>query len=138
MNRLDFQRLSRLRQREAAALLAAGHYSGAYYLIGYAVECALKARIAKQVRRHDFPDKRLANETHTHDIEKLVRLAGLAPELQRDMTPSRALELNWAIVRDWSETACYETVLSERQTRDLFSACTARRHGILNWIRRRW
>jgi HEPN domain-containing protein len=43
MNRFDSQKLASLRLREAKALLAAGFPEGAYYLAGYAVECALKA-----------------------------------------------------------------------------------------------
>ena len=46
MNRADFQRLADVRIDEAGVLLAAGRWSGAYYLAGYAVECALKACIA--------------------------------------------------------------------------------------------
>ena len=56
MNRVDFQGLSRLRIREARALLRLGEWAGAYYLAGYAVECALKSVISKGTRRHDFPD----------------------------------------------------------------------------------
>jgi hypothetical protein len=47
MNRNDFQKISRLRVKEAKALLDNGYPAGAYYLMGYAVECALKACIAK-------------------------------------------------------------------------------------------
>jgi hypothetical protein len=35
-----------------------------YYLAGYPVEFALKACIAKSTERHDFPDKRRANQSH--------------------------------------------------------------------------
>jgi HEPN domain-containing protein len=138
MNRVTFQRISEIRRREASALLAAGHYPGAYYLIGYAVECALKACVAKQVRQYDFPDRKLANEAFTHDLEKLLKLSGLAPELDREMETNKPLELNWAVIKDWSESARYETEITETQARDLYSACTARRNGVLNWIERRW
>lgn len=47
MNRSDFQDLAQIRLAEAAALLQAERFDGAYYLAGYAVECALKACIAK-------------------------------------------------------------------------------------------
>lgn len=138
MNRASFQRISELRRREAAILLKAGQYPGAYYLLGYAIECALKACVAKQVRRYDFPDKKLANEAFTHELEKLMRLSGLAPELEKETRTNQALELNWAVVKDWSESSRYEIGISEVQARDLYSACTARRDGVLNWIRRRW
>jgi hypothetical protein len=48
MNRAEFQKLSDLRLHESKALLTAGLPQGAYYLAGYAVECALKACIAKR------------------------------------------------------------------------------------------
>jgi HEPN domain-containing protein len=56
MNRKDFQELSDRRIREAKILFDAGEYSGAYYLAGYSVECALKACFASGVKRFDFPD----------------------------------------------------------------------------------
>jgi len=43
MNRVDLQQLAELRLKESKALFAAGFPEGAYYLAGYAVECALKA-----------------------------------------------------------------------------------------------
>ena len=138
MNRGGFQQISEIRRRDAATLLKARQYSGAYYLTGYAVECALKACVAKQVRRYDFPDRKLANEVFTHDLEKLMSLAGLAPELKKEMETNKHLELNWAVVTDWSESSRYEIGITEAQARDLYSACTARKDGVLNWIKRRW
>jgi HEPN domain-containing protein len=57
MDRGDFQRLAELRLKEAKALCAAGMYDGAYYLAGYAVECAIKACIAKRTKAEEFPPK---------------------------------------------------------------------------------
>jgi HEPN domain-containing protein len=50
MTRRDFQALSATRLREARALLKTGNPEGAYYLAGYAIECALKACVAKKTR----------------------------------------------------------------------------------------
>lgn len=138
MNRSEFKKVSHTRVEEALALLNAGHYPGAYYLIGYAIECALKACVAKQVKRYDFPDKKLANEAFVHDLEKLVRVAGLAPAFERDRKANRALDLNWAVVKDWSETSRYELGITEAQARDLYTACTEPKNGILPWIKKRW
>ncbi|HEX7677842.1 MAG TPA: HEPN domain-containing protein, partial [Thermoanaerobaculia bacterium] len=66
MNRQDLQWLARTRLSEARVLLAAKKYDGAYYLAGYAVECALKACVAKKVRKFDFPDKKLALDSYSH------------------------------------------------------------------------
>ena len=54
MNRADFQKLAEIRLEEAATLLNAGKFDGAYYLSGYAVECGLKACIAKQTKAGIF------------------------------------------------------------------------------------
>lgn len=135
MNRATFQEICSLRRRDAAALLAARQFSGAYYLTGYAVECALKACIAKQVRRYDFPDRDLVNKAYTHKLEALLSLSGLKPDLEGEMRNSKALELHWAIVKDWSESSRYELGITERKARDMYSATTARRHGVLTWIR---
>lgn len=138
MNRDSLQRISSQRRKEAAALLKARLFPGAYYLAGYAVECALKACIAKQTLRYDFPNKRMAAASWTHDLEELVKLAGLGPDLAKDVTSSPALALNWTIVKDWSEAVRYDVSITRAQARDLYSACTARRTGILPWIRQRW
>jgi HEPN domain-containing protein len=53
MNRNYFRQLAELRLKEAKALLAAELPDGTYYLAGYAVECALKACIAKMTQQHD-------------------------------------------------------------------------------------
>ena len=58
VNRQDLQSLARTRHAEAKALLRAGRSDGAYYLAGYAVECGLKACIAKATKRYDFPEKK--------------------------------------------------------------------------------
>src|SRR6185437_13757784 len=82
VNRTDFQNLANERIAEAKILLDAGKWSGAYYLAGYAVECGLKACIAKLTKPDEFPDKNFGAKCWIHEIEPLVKLAGL--ETQRD------------------------------------------------------
>ena len=103
MNRQDFQHLSRLRAQDAKALLRAGNFSGAYYIACYSVECAIKAAIAKQTQRHDFPNKRLAQDSWSHDLKQLLQTAGVWSKLEKDMKANQNLALNWAVVKDWSE-----------------------------------
>ncbi len=58
--------------------------------------------------------------------------------LERDMKAAPGLEVNWAIVKDWSEASRYELGITEAQARDIYSACTARKNGVLAWIKRQW
>jgi len=138
MRRGDLRRLSRLRIHEARILLRAGGFQGAYYLAGYAVESALKACIAQQFQRHDIPDRKLVNDVYTHDMDKLLDLAGLRPTLRQDAAAHPALQTNWNVVKDWKETARYNTGITAQEAQDLYSACTARRYGVLPWLRNRW
>lgn len=138
MNRSDLQNLSRIREREARLLLRQGHAPGAYYLAGYAVECALKACVAKQTRRYDFPDRGLAQQAHVHDLEKLLKLAGLEPAFSQAATTNPALGVSWAVVKDWRETSRYDAQIAAAEAKDLLTACTARKNGVLQWIRARW
>lgn len=138
MNRSQLQEVSRLKQKEAAALIKSGCFSGAYYLLGFSIETALKACIAKKVSRFDFPDKEFTSKTHTHDPEQLLRLAGLELQLKAEMQINSSLQLNWAVAKDWKVSSRYETNFSELDVKEFYSACTARKNGILPWIRTRW
>lgn len=84
MDRNDFQNISKLRVKEAKALINKGFYSGAFYLLGYAVECAFKACIASKTKKHDFPDKKVVNQSYTHNLEVLLRLSGLESEHENE------------------------------------------------------
>ena len=138
MNRNDLQNLSRLRVRESRVLLDNRCFAGAYYLLGYAVECALKACIAKQVKHHDFPDRKFVNDSYTHDLEKLLNLSGLKDELLRTAQSQPSLAVNWAITKDWSEQSRYRQDISAVMAKDLYSAVTARKHGVLSWLKTYW
>ena len=138
MNRGDLQDISRLRVREARVLLQNGYYSGAYYLVGYAVECALKACIAKQIRRYDFPDRKLVNDSYTHDLEKLLGVSGLKEELDSESAGNPTLQRYWTIAKEWSEQSRYNSDIPENEAGDLFLAVTARRNGVLSWLMRLW
>ena len=82
MNRKDFQNLALIRLKEAKVLLKNGRYEGAYYLCGYAVECGLKACIARKTKRHEFPDKNTVNASYTHILSDLVKIAQLSKSLK--------------------------------------------------------
>jgi hypothetical protein len=139
LNRTDLQGLAEDRVLDAKALLDSGRWSGAYYLAGYAVECALKACIAKQTSLHDFPDKAFAQKAFTHDMLELLELAGLRLQLKLDTTPAAnpQLGLNWQRVKDWNERARYEQQ-SEQQARRLYEAITDPINGVLAWIKAHW
>src|SRR5258708_690873 len=134
MNRSDLQALANLREREATILLNNGCFEGAYYLLGYAVECALKACFAKQIREYDFPDKKLIENVWSHDLKRLLELAGLKAEFDAEVARERQFELNWNEVKDWKESDRYERSIPEPKVRSFFSAVQNPTSGVLPWL----
>ena len=116
-------------------LFANGCWSGAYYLAGYAVECALKACIARQTRRHDFPNARYANQVHTHDLGELLKLARLNDQLDKDKKTKPQLATNWGVVEGWKVDSRYET--SGLNGKDMAAAVNSS-DGVLEWIKLYW
>jgi HEPN domain-containing protein len=136
VNRGDLQALARIRLREAKALLSAGCPDGAYYLAGYAVECALKACIAKRTKRYDFPDKGLAVSSYTHNLRELVRVAEIDREL-KEALKNEDFRDNWEKVAKWTEESRYRRHGKE-SAMDLISAVDSTTNGVMQWVRRYW
>jgi len=93
MNRIDLQGLTEIRLKEAQVLFEHGCFEGAYYLVGYVIECALKSCIAKQIKEHDFPDLKLVKDSYTHDLDKLLSISGLRNELEKEVKTNPRLIL---------------------------------------------
>jgi HEPN domain-containing protein len=125
-----------MRAQEAGVLAKNGNEEGAFYLAGLAVECALKACIAKKMRRHDFPlPAKDANRVYTHDLSELLKLAELEGDLDTAMRRSRGLTENWIIVQNWKVESRYES--SGLKGTDMVAAVNSA-DGVLRWIQRRW
>ena len=137
MNRHDFRRLAELRVRDAEVLLAGRRWAAAYYLCGYAVECALKACIAKQTRRSEFPDRERVKDSYTHDFRELVRLANIRNDLATELADQRFAQ-NWTLLRDWSERRRYDHGITRMQAQDLYDAITDNTDGVLTWLKNFW
>ncbi len=139
MNRTELRQLSTQRIDEARALLAAKHWPGAYYLAGYALECALKACVLAYIERTGiiFEDKKYGEKCWTHDIEELVRLALLTVERDKAAGANLNLGQNWLTAKDWSETSRYRNS-PQLQAEELFSALTDNNDGILSWVKTYW
>jgi hypothetical protein len=137
MNRADLQRLSNTRVREARILFEAAEFSGAYYLAGYAVECALKACFAKSVKRFDFPDKDGAGKIFTHKFRDLAKLANLNDELRIAAQANPRFSGSWVLACNWTEESRYSAWTSA-QAEALLTAITEKKDGVLPWIKQRW
>jgi HEPN domain-containing protein len=131
MNRNDFQRLAEIRLKDAEVLIENRQFDGAYYLSGYAIECALKACIAKNTREYDFPpNANTVKKIYTHNLTSLVGEAGLRVE-------GSIVEISWAVVKDWSEQHRYQ-MHTEMEVQGLYSAVADPQEGVFQWIKQYW
>jgi HEPN domain-containing protein len=138
MDRFDLQKMAEERVADAEALLNAKRYQAAYYLCGYAIECALKACIARKTREFDFPDRKVVNDSYVHDLTKLLNVADLAKAHQDEVAMSGLFAKNWFIVRNWSEASRYDGSITPEQASSFFRAVTDEANGVLAWLKKHW
>ena len=134
MVRRDFQNLSVLRVREARSLAQVGLYDGAYYLGGVAIECALKSAIARAVQRYEFPDLERTRSAYTHNLDALLKLAGLQTTL--DASEPHVREA-WARAKSWKIETRYQSGRGAAEVLEFLDAVAGRR-GVLRWLKRYW
>jgi hypothetical protein len=109
MMRNEFQGLAKLRAHEADILAKKHKQQGAYYLAGLAVECALKACIAKKTKRHQFPlgfDD--ARNVYSHKLLQLVKTANLETQLDSEIKNNPRFAVNWGVVKNWDVERRYD------------------------------
>lgn len=104
---------ARGRLRDAHALLSHTRYDGSIYLAGYAVEMALKVRIAKTLKWQAFPDtnsefKGLLS-LKTHDLNVLLSFTGRESKIRG----SHGTE--WSVVVAWKPELRYKPIGSATQ-----------------------
>ena len=100
MNRTDLHLLADARVTDAEALLHSNRWAAAYYLLGYAVECGIKACVARQFRQDEVPDKTVVNDFYTHRLDKLLGISGVKAALESKTSTDAAFQVNWNTVRD--------------------------------------
>lgn len=134
MHRKELQKLATLRLKEALALFSKKEYSGAYYLAGYVIECALKAVIAKPLKSMTLPDKELADRIYRgHDLKNLLRLARLEEKYENLATSDYQFQKQWMRLFSWKVEARYQ-ITDREGARGLIEAASE----ILGWIKQFW
>jgi hypothetical protein len=151
LNQADLQKLAQERIQDAAALIAGGRWSFAYYVSGYAVECALKSCILSRMIHTGwiFEPKVKIDQVLTHDFGQLIEIAGLKPQLDARLAASAAAAAAsggppggvfvgyWGTVLQWDVTSRY-AAKTEVEARELYGAITQAPDGVMQWIQNFW
>jgi len=104
----NLRAIARARLRDAQVLLRTKRFDGAFYLCGYAVELALKARICRTLKWPGFPettqDFKGLQSVRTHDLEILLRFSGVEARVKTKHLAE------WSVVLDWNPEKRYQAI----------------------------
>ena len=121
----DLRAIARARLRDAQVLFRAGRFDGAFYLCGYAIELALKARICRTLKWAGIPettqDFKGLQSVKTHDLEVLLRFSGVEARVKAKHFAE------WSAVLDWNPEKRYQATgqSTAQQAADMVT-CTKR------------
>jgi hypothetical protein len=134
----ELKRIAKSRVAEARVLFRERKYDGARYVLGYAIEAALKAIICKKLKWKKYPPDGLS-VFKIHKIDVLIALAGLEDELQEKKQDPK-FAANWSIVTGWNENLRYEPIgtASREQVEGMIKGITNRNAGVLTWLKTIW
>jgi HEPN domain len=144
VNQADLRRLAEERIKDAKALIDAGRWEFAYYVAGYAVQCALKSCVlARMIHTGGVFDEAVKNvgDCRTHEFLKLMQIAGIKDDLDIRLKQSAADQdefgANWHEAKAWNVVSRYEAK-TEAEAKKLYAAITDEPYGVLKWIQSYW
>lgn len=81
-------------------------------------------------RLNRWPDIDSRKELYTHDLTKLIRIAGIALKTSDPIAPS------WAVVLQWDRGQAYDPIpMPRRVARSMVDAAFGEK-GVVTWIRK--
>jgi hypothetical protein len=136
----DIKNIALNKLLEARALYEAGYYDGAFYLGGYCIELALKARICKNLDIDNLFDSKYLRFFKVHDFDTLLMFSGLGERFERAKATNIDLYQNWSYICVWKEDCRYATVGNKTQIEVLqfLNAIDEPSNGFLSWIKKYW
>jgi len=140
VNRAEYRQVALVRLADARALLRARRYDGAYYLVGYVVECALKACLARQFKVATIPDQQLVAEIYRrgHQLPALARLAGLELAITAETRRDPQFGSYWLTVQGWTVDSRYQLGRTRIEAHNLYDSVAEPNHGVLRWLKQHW
>jgi hypothetical protein len=144
----EIEKLSVERIEEAQILFGSKKFDGAYYLSGYSIELALKAKICRLLKIPNLftsDEKKLQDiggivevrkALKTHNLFTLLIFSGLKEKFEIDKATIKSLSLGSSIFfQNWSANLRYRPCgsVEEAECMELLELLTCE-EGILKWI----
>ncbi|TSC85129.1 MAG: HEPN domain-containing protein [Microgenomates group bacterium Gr01-1014_16] len=141
----ELRKIAKARLKTAKILLEAGDWNGSVYMMGYALECALKASACKALHLTTYPEntrnEKIDTYFMTHKFDQLLIVSGLS-DIFGFKGKSEAFR-NWSEFTieypgDWPSMR-YDPKLrwDEVKTRKLYNNLVDLSNGVIATIKRR-
>ena len=127
--------------------MAGGDWEGAAYMLGYVLECALKAVVCKTLNLSDYPsDRKKDSHFMTHNFDQLLVLSGMSAVFSGSgllVEVQSWSEFTKEFLGDWPAmrySLDHMQKFDEAKVRALHEHLSRAPNGILNAIarRRKW
>ncbi|WP_353861254.1 hypothetical protein [Azospirillum formosense] len=130
----DWERLANEKRRAAEILFRSRQFGSAYYEAGIALECMLKAKIMRKEGLNIWPDRSCRKDLYTHDLARLLKLAGLHDRMVAEAKKVTDIGIAWSVAKQWTVDARYARKVRLRDARDIVEAVSPTGKGLLKWI----
>lgn len=101
----------------------------AHFNAGLAIECALKAYLMRAERLNGWPSRASRPDLYTHDLRKLMMLAGL------HIDASHPIAAAWILTQNWDRNQGYDPrPMPDRVAKSWFAAAFGP-EGVVTWLR---
>lgn len=138
LKKKELQKLSNRKLEELKKLYYARFYDSVVSQSGLVVEYALKASICKKIKKDVYPE--CEKRYRVHESEKLIDLANLRGELEKEKTNNLEFFVSWSLLSKWSINFRYKPVGSsnEKESKDYIDALDNPKGGVHPWISKHW
>ena len=141
-SRTEIKKIALQKLKDAELLYDNGSYDNTFYLAGYCVELALKARICKNISIDYLfaPNSKHLRLFKTHDFDILIVFSGLSEKLEEEKALNNDFYKNWEYICGWKEDCRYGISGSKTQAQalEILDAIRHPTNGFLKWIKKYW
>ena len=147
-NCAELRKITKARLKSARLLIISEDWHGAAYLMGYALECALKAVICKRLNLINYPDntsqKHIQGFFLTHEFNSLLIVSGL--ENIFSLRGPEELFQSWSKFTKeypgakWTEMRYDSVNWDEKKIKVLYEALVDPNKGLISYIikKKKW
>ncbi len=147
--RTEQKDLALARLKSIKILMDGTDWDMAGYLMGYVVECALKAAVCRTLNQATYPDNLEKDDQarsffQTHRIDRLLMVSGMSDIFEGTTNHPKILQ-NWSdftfnYPANWTEKRYQPGYWNEEKVKKCYTNLTEKPYGILHQFakRRRW